>query len=356
MGFPARIKKSLVEFKEATKRELIGNRVRRPVLIFPAFLFLVPLIFRDEVLLRWFVEANYVALFAASWDLLVFSGYISFGHQSFFAMGCYTVAMVSLYYNISIGQWWILLPLGALMAFLLGFALGIPCLRWRGPYLILATAVFPSLFEAFITMGKETTGGTEGIPGKLFPGRSLDPVVNTSNFLYNQTMVYYFSLVLLLLAVIFMVIIAYSKRGLVWQAIRENEPAADAAGIDTTRNKVYCFVLSCLFAGLAGAFYVGNVSSTISPAASLRPGLQTDAMTASILGGVSSIVGAVGGAYILTFISYAISILGDWFPILLQLRNVIKGAILGIVFFIIPEGIFRRIYYHIRFEILRELG
>jgi len=351
MAFFAKIKKSSARIKETVNRELLRNRVRRPVLIFPAFLFLVPLIFRDVVILSWFVGANYVALFAASWDLLVFSGYVSFGHQSFFAMGAYTVVLMSLYSNIT--QWWILIPLGAFAAFLLGFAIGLPCLRWRGPFLILATMVLPSVIGTAIAM----VSAAIAMAGKRPLGfRYFDPIVNTGNYLFDQTAVYYFSLLLLLASVIVLVILAYSRTGLIFVAIRDNELAADAAGIRTFKYKISCFVVSGFFAGLAGAFYVGNVSPTVSPDSVLGFGLQMNAFIASILGGIGSIVGPVGGAYIITFIDYTITTLGPWFPILPQLRYMIKSLILGALFFLIPDGIFRKLYYYIRLEVLKELG
>lgn len=352
MDFFAKIKKSPARIKETVERELLRDRVRRPVLIFVAFLFLVPLIFRDVVILRWFVEANYIALFAASWDLLVFSGYPSFGHQSFFAMGAYTVALVS--WNLNITQWWILIPSGAFTAFLLGFAIGLPCLRWRGPFLILATMVLPSVMSSVLTMASVAIAMAGGTP--LMYRYFLDPIVNTGDFLFDQTAVYYFSLLLLLVSVIVLVIIAYSRTGHIFVAIRDNELAVEAAGIRTFKYKISCFVVSGFFAGLAGAFYVGNVSPTISSSYVLGVGLQMNAFIASFLGGVGSIVGPVGGAYILTFMDYTIMTLGDWFPILPQLKDVIKSLMLGAVFFFIPDGIFRKLYYYIRFEVLDELG
>jgi branched-chain amino acid transport system permease protein len=340
-------KETFSQIKEILVREVVSQRVRYPALIFIVFLILLPLITQDPALLQTFIYANLMAVFASSWDLI--SGYtnqISFGHALFFGIAAYTSALLNLYFNWSP---WLVIPMGGFMAMLVALVIGIACLRWKSQeYLIFATLMFPTLVIALIVMFPRITGGTEGLPGNLFQkfGRVIDPISS------SISVEYYVSLLLMLAAVCFMIIVAYSKIGLIFQSIRENEPAAEAAGINTTKYKILAFLISAFFAGLVGAFNVHSsiVAGTIyNPNAVLGVTLTFSAMLMCIVGGIASITGAVGGAYVIVFMDESLNRLGLYFPIIAQVKPMIYGVILGVIFFVLPDGVFRRLYYYIRY-------
>lgn len=347
-------KETFSQIKGTLVREVFSQRVRYPPLVFIAFLIILPLITTDPPLLLTFITANLMAVFAASWDLITgYTGQVSFGHCIFYGVAMYTAAMLNLYLD---WQPLFTILLGALMATLVAFGIGVSCLRWRSEaYLVFATLMFPSLITGIIVMKSEITGGTEGLPGRLFEkfGRVVDTVAPASDPpFFNLTVEYYASLLIMLVSVTIMIIVAYSRIGLIFQSIRENQPAAEAAGINTTKYKVLAFVLSAFFAGLVGAFTVHSFASgyTIgNPYIVLGVGVTFNAMLYCIVGGVASIIGAVGGAYIMVFLDEFLTRMGSYFPEIAEMKLVIFGIILAAIFFVLPDGIFRRLYYYIRY-------
>lgn len=331
-------KETFSQIKGTLVREVVSQRVRYPALVFIAFLILLPLITRDRPLLLTFITANLMAVFAASWDLITgYTGQVSFGHVIFFGVAAYVSALLNLHLD---WQPWLTIPIGALMAVLVALGIGVACLRWRRQeYLVFVTLMFPSLVSAIIAMYPHITGGTEGLQG-------IEPLS------YNLTVQYYASLLIMLVSAIVMIVIAYSRIGLIFQSIRENQPAAEAAGINTTKYKILAFVLSAFFGGLVGAFRVhSNVVMGViyNPYQIFGIAFTFTAMLMCLVGGISSITGAVGGAYLIVFLDELLNRLGLYFPIIAQVKLMIYGIILGAIFYLLPDGIFRRIYYYIRY-------
>ncbi len=209
-------------------------------------LFILPFLSQNQnfthVFLRQVTLAMIFSIFAASWDLLTgIAGQISFGHAIFFGIAGYICAYLISYQSYPI---WIAIIIGALGAVFSGLIIGIPLLRLKGPYLALGTLAISLVLLKLFLMGSISNifFGSEGI--SALPKLSNDPVIE-----------YLILLILMIITFIFIIQISKSKFGTILKSIRDDETGADASGINTTRFKVYAFMLSALFAGIAGSCY-----------------------------------------------------------------------------------------------------
>ncbi|MEE9420642.1 MAG: branched-chain amino acid ABC transporter permease, partial [Desulfatiglandaceae bacterium] len=222
------------------KGEVLVLPSRIVVLLFFLVLLLLPVATHDPYLLRILTLASIFAILAASWDLLSgFTGQMNFGHALFFGVGAYTAALLILHVHIPP---WGGIPLGGLAAVLTGLIIGIPCLRLRGTYLALTTLAFPIILLGIVFAIPGITGGELGVSSlaRLTGSRMGD---------------YYLTVVLMIGLCTIMWKITDSNTGIIFHAIREDEVAVRASGINTTRYKLLAFSLSGFFAGISGGLY-----------------------------------------------------------------------------------------------------
>lgn len=248
------------------------------------------------------------------------AGQFSFGHIAFFGIGAYTSALLSVNCSVS---FWLALPAAALISSLFGLLIGIPVLRLRGPYLAIATLGFAEIVRLILTRWDKVTRGVDGIAGIKAP--AIGPLVfdNTVSF-------YYVILFWLGLVVLIAERIHRGKYGRLLKAIRENELAAEAMGIDTSKGKVMAFVLSALYAGVAGSLYA-HLFSYISPETfDIEHAIIVLYML--IIGGAGSTAGAILGAVLLTFLPEWLRFLKDYYLLLYGM-----GIILMMIF--MPYGV-----------------
>lgn len=278
-------------------------------------LFLLPLFTQSPYTLKVFTFASIFAILAASWDLLSgFVGQLSLGHALFFGVAAYTSAFLNLYLGLAP---WMTIPLGAFMAVLTGMIIGIPCLRLRGQYLSLATLAFPLILIGIIFVFPDFTGGELGVSGlsRLSESRLVD---------------YYITVTLALGLGFIIWKITDSKIGLIFHAIREDEIAARAAGINTTRYKLLAFALSGFFAGISGGLYAHVMRlagpSTLDVFMSFQPIIWT------AFGGMATIYGAIIGVYLLYPFMEILRIIPEF-------RMLIFAAIIILVLRIMPQGL-----------------
>ena len=219
------------------KGEVLVLPSRIALILFILVLLLIPVATYDPYLFRILTLASIFAILAASWDLLSgFTGQMNFGHALFFGVGAYTAALVNLHFHIPP---WGSIPLGGLAAVLAGLVVGIPCLRLRGTYLALTTLAFPIILLGIVFAIPGITGGELGVSGlsRLTGSRVGD---------------YYLTVVLMIGLCTIMWKITDSNTGIIFHAIREDEVAVRASGINTTRYKLLAFSLSGFFAGISG--------------------------------------------------------------------------------------------------------
>lgn len=303
--------------------------------ILVAIPYLLPWVFPDMqtnplLLRRWLdilVAANLLAILAMSWDLLGgYAGQISFGHSFFFGLGAFTAAILSL----SVG-WnpWVIIVVGAVIAAVGGVLIAAPALRLHGPYLSLLTLVAALAFDRFIRWLKPADRFDLGIPGA--EGAIL---CSLKCFLtFNAVTKYYYALALLVGSFGVMWAIARSRIGLALEAIRDDEEAAQAAGINTAKFKTLAFGVSGFFAGLSGAFYVYHIGSA-SPSYVLNLERSVEAIATAVLGGMGTIVGPIFGAYFFKLFEELFRPLGELrfgvlFSLALLVLLLIQGGLLA---------------------------
>ena len=249
-----------------------------------------------HVFLRQFTLAMIFSIFAASWDLLTgISGQISFGHAIFFGIAGYLCAYLISYQNYPI---WIAIIIGALGAVFFGLIIGVPMLRLKGPYLALGTLAISLVLLKLFLMGSlsDIFFGSEGI--SALPKLSSDPVVE-----------YLILLILMIISFIAIIQISKSKFGTILKSIRDDETGADASGINTTRFKVYAFMLSALFAGIAGSCYA-LFATSVNPTGNFGAVISFYAILMASLGGLTTIRGSALGAFFFIFLEYSLIIAG----------------------------------------------
>jgi branched-chain amino acid transport system permease protein len=222
------------------------------------------------------------AILAASWDLLSgFTGQMNFGHALFFGVGAYATAMLNIHLQIPP---WGSVPLGAAAAVLTGLLVGIPCLRLKHTYLALTTMAFPIILLGIIFALPDITGGELGISGLQRISNSM--IVN-----------YYIYIVIMLVLCTIMWKITDSHTGIIFHAIREDELAVKASGINTTRYKLMAFCLSGFFAGIAGGLYAHYMR--IAGPSTLEVSLSFTVVIWAVFGGIATIYGPIAAVFIL---------------------------------------------------------
>ena len=255
--------------------------------VFFLFLYLFPVISGHDLYMRMFTFASIFAIFAVSWDLLSgYTGLVNFGHALFFGVAAYTTALLNKFLG------WppsVTIPLAVLAAVIAGVATCFPALRLRGSYLALLTLAFPLMLLGIVMFFKEYTGAEYGIPG-------LPPIGG------SEREQYYICLIAMTASVLIMWKLTdagskYVRTGLIFHAIREDEIAARATGINTIRYKILAFVIGGFFAGLAGALYT-HVRG-IASISSLNLTMSFQAIIWVLFGGAVTIYGGVVGVYIL---------------------------------------------------------
>lgn len=267
---------------------------------------LLPL-FVQSYWLHVIIIAYFYAMLSASWALLAgYAGQFSFGHMAFMAIGGYTTGLLGRYFNVP-PFWGIIL--GTLAAGLMGFAIGVLVLRFKASYLALFTIAFSEILRMILNGESDITRGDQGL--------SIAPLFGKE--IISRIPYYYTILAVLVISLIFMYWIANSRIGLFLRAIREDEEAAAARGVDVVRFKVLTFVITSMIAGLAGAFFAHYVT-LITPNIMIIPQMGL-VIAMAIVGGVESLIAAAIGGVLIQVSLEALRKFGAW-------RMVIFGALL----------------------------
>jgi branched-chain amino acid transport system permease protein len=300
------------------KNEVLVLPSRIVVLAWVVAVLALPLAWPDPYVLRIATFACLFAIFAASWDLLAgYSGQVSFGHALFFGAGAYSSALLSLRLGISP---WLTVWVGAASATLAGLAAGYLCLRLRGAYLSLATLAFPLIATGLLFAFPDFSGGELGVSGLRRLAASA-----TGN---------YYLAALSMLAIVFALwLLADSRFGIVLHAIRDDEVAARASGINTPRYKLIVFAVSAAAAGFAGALFAHYLR--IAGPSTLEVALSFQAVIWGVFGGAATIYGPVAAVFVL----YPLT---EWlgsFRAFGELRLLAFAAIVLLVLLFMPRGL-----------------
>lgn len=294
--------------------QLLGRTIS--ILALLSFIGFLPQLFHGQYLLHVIILANILAMFAVSWDLLAgFMGQLSLGHSMFFGAGAYTIGFISRLYNIPpiFG-----LIIGGLIASGVSCAVGIPCLRLKGPYYAIATLGFSQVLFTLSMWLSKFTGGEEGIHG-------------IQKFIATIEGNYYFSFFLLLGIVISVKLLLQSPFGKQLISIREDVMLSEAAGINTSIYKICGAAISAFIAGMAGA-YSSYYQSQVSPD-TLSISLTFSVVAAVIFGGMGTVYGALLGAFALTFMN-------EYLYFIIEYRLLLYSLAIIFVLILSPNGLF----------------
>ncbi|MGT2434643.1 high-affinity branched-chain amino acid ABC transporter permease LivM [Bradyrhizobium betae] len=279
-----------------TGMSFVGRYLAPALLIFTL---LVPVIFYDQryILDLAILVLTYVML---GWGLNVvvgLAGLLDLGYVAFYAVGAYSYALLATNFGWS---FWVCLPLAGILAAFWGVLLGFPVLRLRGDYLAIVTLAFGEIIRLVIINWQDLTGGPNGVSGIPRPSFFGIPLDNSDNGLaawlhieYSTThrIVFLFYLILALALLTNWVTIRLRRLpiGRAWEALREDEVACRALGINTTTTKLTAFATGAMFGGFAGAFFATR-QGFISPESFT---FQESALVLAIvvLGGMGSQLG-----------------------------------------------------------------
>ena len=316
------------------------------------------------------------AMLALGLNIVVgFAGLLDLGYAAFFAIGAYTYGALSSYqiqpqwssfwepfqwlglvqhlaadggagtvhFDVS---FWLMLPLAALVAAFFGVLFGAPTLRLKGDYLAIVTLGFGEIVPIVARNTPSITNGAQGLSGVSTPR------LFGYNFGVMSTPYYYLGLALIVLLIFISARLKHSRVGRAWLAIREDEIAAEAMGVNRTRLKLLAFAIGAGFAGLTGTFYVAKLQ-TATPEMFMFP-VSVMILVMIVLGGIGSVAGVVVGALILQLLqswflqdlTQWIHTLGEWTGIaflervdLVQSIELIFGIILVVMMLYRRQGL-----------------
>jgi branched-chain amino acid transport system permease protein len=270
-----------------------------------------------------------------SLNLIVgYAGLFQLGHAAFYAIGAYTASLLNLHFGIPI-LW--TMPISVLVAGVFGFVLTRPIIHLRGDYLCIVTIAFGEVVRlALVNNIFGITGGANGLSGidrpSIFGFELRAPIYH-----------YYLMLIFLVITIVGVQRLQNSRLGRAWLYVREDQVAAEAMGIDTTRVKLLAFVLGSAWAGLMGSLYAGKIT-VISP--DLARFLESVVMFCIVvLGGTGSIPGAFVGTLGMVTLPELSRPLKAW-------RDAWLGLAMVVMMILRPEGLWpsRRIRLELESE------
>jgi branched-chain amino acid transport system permease protein len=299
-------------------------RLYRPALSIIVFLALIfPFVFSHYQVNIMTTALIYVMLGLGLNIEVGLAGLLDLGYVAFYAVGAYSYALLN--YHFGLG-FWAALPAGAILAAFAGILVGFPVLRLRGDYLAIVTLAFAEIIRLVLENWNTFSFGPSGIsniPRPGFFGIKLTP---------EQSAIYmYFLLILMCIFTIFVIHrLQHSRIGRAWIALREDELACQAMGIDKTKAKLAAFALGATWAGMAGVLFAAK-TTFINPASFT---FLESAMILSIvvLGGMGSVVGVVIAALALILIPEYLRVFSNY-------RMLLFGAALIIMMVFRPQGI-----------------
>ncbi len=311
-------------------------KIYRPLLaVFALFVLVFPFIFSTYQTNIMTTALMYVILGLGLNIVVGLAGLLDLGYVAFYAVGAYSYALIN--YHFGLG-FWAVLPVGALLAAFFGILLGFPVLRLRGDYLAIVTLGFGEIIRLILENWNAFSFGPSGIAHIPRPG------LLGLNLTLNESIVYmYYLIILFCLLTIFIINrLQDSRIGRAWIALREDEIACQAMGIDKTKTKLTAFALGATWAGMVGVIFAAK-TTFVNPASFT---FLESAMILSIvvLGGMGSIVGVFIAAMILILTPEYLRAFSNY-------RMLLFGVVMVLMMVFRPQGIVPNVRRTYKFRI-----
>jgi branched-chain amino acid transport system permease protein len=253
------------------------------------------------------------------------SGLLDLGYVAFFAIGAYTMAILSTRTHLNA---WEILPIGMGLAMLSGVLLGLPTLRLRGDYLAIVTLGFGEIVR-IVTLNISVTGGTNGIARIPNP-----PAIGPLKFGLMNSVNFFWLVFAMILLVIWMIRrLSVRRPGRAWEAIRQDEDVAMLMGVPTLRYKIWSFSIGAAVGGAAGVIYASKVM-VIAPQM-FTFNVSVLILSCIVFGGMGNMWGVVFGGVILAYLPERIRFITD-------ARQLVYGIVLVVIMNVRPDGLLPR--------------
>ncbi len=314
-------------------KSILRSRKLLYIIILVAIAALPPLVVKNDYIIGQVLTLMVIfAIYASSWNLLASSGQGSLGHAAFLGIGGFASALAA----VKLGVPPVLgIVIGGFVSAGIGFLIGLACVRLKAWFLAMVTFGFSVIIVTIVTQFDSFFGGVIGFP--------------PTSIAQSGAPFYYAALGFAVVSILAMFLVMKSKLGLAFKAIHENELESRMTGINTAKYKLFAFVISTFFAGVAGGLYVENIVlvqvSVFDAFNSFQP------LIMSVIGGLGTIEGPILGSIIIVSINswlpkidpYIQPTLGPLFPAVSQvgpeLRLIAIGVFLILVVIFLPKGI-----------------
>jgi len=317
---------SIWEYASNTKRIVIavGSIILAALLPFAGASFLAtPIASYDAVLVY---PVGMFVLMSLGLNIVVGkSGMLDLGYVAFFAIGAYTMAILGTTTSLNT---WEIMPIGIAFAMIAGVVLGIPTLRLRGDYLAIVTLGFGEIVR-LVVLNSTWSKGPNGIANIPMP-----PDIGPAKFeLENQRVFFWVVLTMILLTIWMIRRLSVRRPGRAWEAIRQDEDAAELMGVPTLKYKIWSFTLGAAVGGAAGVLYASKNLYIAPEMFTLNVSILI--LACVVFGGIGNIWGVIVGATILGYLPDRIRFISD-------ARLLVFGLVLVVVMNFRPDGLLPR--------------
>ena len=305
-----------------------GWRSLLPIIVFTALYAAVSLSVTNSYYQLVMTLVPVWAIFGLSWNLLSgYTGLISFGHAAFFGVGAYAVVLGQIHFDLSP---WVMIPIAAVLGGIAGLLIGFPTFRLQGHYFALAMLAYPlAILYVFEWLGLQEV---------TLPIKRDNPIAYMQ--FADHRLYTLLALAMMLGTILLTRAIERSRFGMALLAIKQNEAAAEAAGINTLAWKLRAVTLSGAIAGAVGGFYA-VVLLVVTPQSVFGMLVSAQALTVAMFGGVGTVWGPVIGSVILIPLAETLNAeAGSRFP---GIQGVIYGLAIICVILLAPEGLFWKV-------------
>ena len=253
------------------------------------------------------------------------SGMLDLGYVAFFAIGAYTMGVLGIHTHLNT---WEILPIGMALAMVAGVILGVPSLRLRGDYLAIVTLGFGEIVR-LIALNTMKIGGPNGLSNIPNP----PPIFGLNFDLTNPKAFFWLIFVMIMLTIWMIRRLSVRRPGRAWEAIRQDEDAAELMGVPTLKYKIWSFVLGAAIGGAAGVVYAAK-TLYISPDA-FTFNISVLILSCIVFGGIGNIWGVIVGGVFLAYLPERIRFISD-------ARQLIFGLTMLIIMNFRPDGLLPR--------------